>query len=147
MNNEYQGRCHCGVIRYRVKGKPIMVEYCHCESCRRLSGSVVTTFIGYTRESFEMIGGEPIYYQSSSRTRRSFCGVCGTRLFYENDDYPEDIYISVGTLGDIETWPPDRHVWVSDKVSWYVIGDDLAQYDGFSGSGAAVDGIYYNKPR
>ncbi|MDH3378815.1 MAG: GFA family protein [Gammaproteobacteria bacterium] len=146
MGKEHVGRCHCGAIRYRMKGEPIMVEYCHCDSCRRLSGSVVSTFIGYARESFGMIDGEPVYYQSSPGTRRSFRGACGTRLFFESDDYPEEIYISVGTLEDLETWSPDRHVWVSDKVSWHVIGDDLAQHDAFSGSGAAADGLPYKKP-
>ena len=146
MTNQQDGRCHCGSIRYQLIDEPIMVEYCHCDSCRRLSGSVVSTFAGYRRESFTLIEGEPVYYRSSPGVRRSFCGKSGTRLFFESDDYPQEIYISVGTLRDFKTWPPDRHVWVSDKVSWHMIGDNLAQYAAFSGSGAAAEGIPYKKP-
>ena len=31
--------CHCGEVSVRVQGGPRSVSYCHCSTCRQLSGS------------------------------------------------------------------------------------------------------------
>ena len=40
------GRCLCGKISYRVTGPPVWIGYCHCESCRRFTGGLVTSWLG-----------------------------------------------------------------------------------------------------
>jgi hypothetical protein len=44
----YSGGCVCGAIRYRVLGPPAMVTYCHCDDCRKNSGSIVSVLAGVT---------------------------------------------------------------------------------------------------
>ncbi len=112
-----------------------MIEYCHCDSCRKASGSVVAALAGFKRAGFEILSGKPTYYTSVSGVQRSFCGTCGSPLFYDNEKFPEDVYISIGSFDEPEKLPPDRHVWVSSKISWYHIGDELPQYEQFSGIG------------
>jgi len=34
-----EGGCLCGGVRFRVKGKLGPAAYCHCQQCRRASGS------------------------------------------------------------------------------------------------------------
>lgn len=126
------GGCRCGAIRYRVAGPPVMVEYCHCNSCRKSSGSVVSVLAGFPRDGFEILKGEPTYYDSTPVVRRSFCGDCGTPLFYENQDYAGEVYITLGSFDQPENLPPDRHIWASERIRWHRIGDDLPQYDEFS---------------
>ena len=138
-NEVYSGRCGCGAIRYHVYGPPVMVEYCHCGSCRKSYGSVVSVLAGFRRDGFQIDDGVPTYYDSSSDVKRSFCGTCGTPLFYENQSYPDDVYISLGSFDDPGKLPPDRHVWASERISWYQIRDELPCHGQFSSAGTAED--------
>ena len=143
----FNGGCRCGAIRYRVSGPPVMVEYCHCDSCRRSSGSAVSVLAGFPRDEFEILNGLPTYYESTPAVKRSFCGICGSPLFYENQEYPDEVYISLGSFDQPEQLPPDRHVWVSERITWHRIGDDLSQYDQFSGTGSAEGAVPYKRSK
>ena len=121
-----------------------MVEYCHCENCRKSCGSVVSVLAGFRRGGFEILRGIPTYYDSSESVERSFCGICGSPLFYENSEYPDEVYISLGSFDQPEELPPDRHVWESDRIAWYQIDDGLPQYKQFSRTGS-TEGAVPNK--
>ena len=129
-----EGGCRCQAVRYRVSGPPVMVEYCHCDSCRKSCGSVVSVLIGFQRAGFEILAGTPTYYNAIPEVRRSFCGTCGSPLFYEHSGYGDEVYISLGSFDHPEDLPPDRHVWVSGRVPWYEIHDGLPQHEQFSRS-------------
>jgi len=142
----YTGSCSCGAIRYRVYGPPVMVEYCHCDDCRKSSGSAVSALAGFRRGGFEILDGLPTYHNATPEVKRSFCGTCGSPLFYENQEYPEDIYINLGSFDELEELPPDRHVWVSERISWYQIRDNLSQFSQFSGTGSSETATPHKKP-
>lgn len=137
----YEGGCRCGAIRFRVSGPPVMVEYCHCDSCRKSCGSVVSVLVGFERSGFETLAGIPTYYSSSPTVKRSFCGICGSPLFYEHSDYASEVYISLGSFDHPEDLPPDRHVWVSFRIPWYEIHDHLPQHRQFSRTTSTEEGI------
>lgn len=143
----YEGGCRCGAIRYRASGPPVMVEYCHCESCRRSSGSAVSVLAGFPRAGFGILDGSPTYYEPTPSVKRSFCGTCGSPLFYENQDYPDEVYISLGSFDEPEELPPDRHVWISERIAWYQIKDGLSQYKQFSGTGSAERAVPHSRPK
>ena len=68
-------------------------------------------------------------------------------IFYENHEYPDEGYISLGSFDQPEELPPDRHVWISERIAWYEIKDGLSQYNGFSGTGSAEGAAPYKKPK
>ena len=129
--NSRSGRCHCGAIKFETISSPSMVEYCHCNTCRKLHGSAVSTLVGFSREKFKIEQGSPIRYESSLGVYRSFCGNCGTRLFWESDTHNHEIYISLGAFDSPDSLPADCHVWTSNRLSWLEILDDLPQYPEF----------------
>ena len=145
-NELYKGGCSCGAIRYGVCGPPVMVEYCHCNDCRKSSGSAVSVLAGFRQDGFKIASGVPTCFNTTEVVRRSFCGTCGTPLFYENQDYPEDIYIHLGSFDDPGELPPDRHVWVSKRISWHEIKDNLPQYQQFSSADSPGGAPPYKKP-
>ena len=53
------GRCLCGKHSYRVTGPAVWSGYCHCASCRRFTGSVVTNWLGVSDEHLEFDGDPP----------------------------------------------------------------------------------------
>ena len=36
---KYTGKCLCGEVTYTADAPPVVVAQCHCEECRRLSGT------------------------------------------------------------------------------------------------------------
>lgn len=145
-NELHKGGCRCGAIRYETCGLPAMVAYCHCNDCRISSGSVVSVLAGFQRGGFEIIHGEPTYFATAPAVKRSFCNTCGTPLFYENQNFPENIYIHIGSFDEPEKLPPDRHTWVSNRISWHEIKDDLTQYEQLSNAGLPENTPRYKMP-
>jgi hypothetical protein len=105
-------------VRYRAEGKPLWVAHCHCADCRRSSGGVMTTWVGYWEEAVAFVHGEPTSYASSPGVERLFCGRCGTPLTYAAEKYPRELHLMVGTFDDPDDLVPEVHVWTAEKVSW-----------------------------
>jgi len=36
---QLSGHCHCGAVSYKVVGEPARMAQCHCNACRRTTGS------------------------------------------------------------------------------------------------------------
>ena len=142
----YSGGCACNEIRYKVYGPPVMVTYCHCDDCRKSSGSVVSVIAGFQKSGFELINGNPTYFDATPVVKRSFCRTCGAPLFYDNLNFPENIYIQMGSFDDPRQLPPDRHTWVCERISWHEITDNLRQYKQFSNEGLAGNTPPYEVP-
>lgn len=79
----HQGACFCGAVEVRVTGQPVVMGYCHCDSCRRWAASPVNAFTLWKPEAVEVIRGEEqlTNYQKTERSVRHFCRACGGHLF------------------------------------------------------------------
>ncbi|HQF30844.1 MAG TPA: GFA family protein, partial [Hyphomicrobiales bacterium] len=70
----HTGRCLCGAIRY-LSALPLCTPtLCHCQSCRRASGSHALGWVTVARASLRFTAGTPQRHQSSPGVERSFCG-------------------------------------------------------------------------
>ena len=143
--DHHPGGCACGRIRYTAAGAPVMVAYCHCDDCRKSCGSVVAVFAGFPKSRLSLLQGEPANFTTTPNVKRRFCAGCGTPLFYENEQFPENIYLHIGSVDNPGALPPDRHTWVSDRVPWHAISDDLTQYEQLSNAGLPDNTPPYEK--
>jgi hypothetical protein len=120
-----EGSCLCGALRYRFALPPLWVAHCHCTMCRRAQGAAFVTWLGTDAGRFELIGnaGYLRIYRSSPEATRSFCGRCGTPLFFESGNWPGELHITLGSV-DAATaarLQPQGHVHWAAHVPW--IGD------------------------
>ena len=122
------GRCLCGAVAFETAGAPRFVAHCHCQSCRRNTGSAVATFVGVLNDQFRYTKGAPKTFGSSPGVRRSFCGDCGTPLTYQADFYPNEVHVYVSTFDRPEDFTPQLHVFVSEAIPWLHIDDNLPRY-------------------
>lgn len=129
IDNTFEGGCFCGAVRIRAEGEPLCVPCCHCNDCRRWSGAPLSIFAGYRVEQVEMMRGMSRTYESSPGVRRSFCGECGTALFYEDERLPGEIYIAIGVFDDPEQFEPESHSWSSQSLRWLRLRDDLPRHE------------------
>ncbi len=133
------GGCLCGAIRYLAEGVPLWVAHCHCESCRRTTGTAIVTYAGYTRGQVTFTEGRPASYASSPGVTRSFCGACGTPIAYEGPRWPEEIHLFVCTLDEPESLEPQGHVYTAEQLSWLKLDDGLPRHAGSSSDGDSPD--------
>ena len=126
--DELSGRCACGALRYRVSEAPLLVEYCHCETCRRAVGAPLMAWAAFRRSAFEWLGGEATPFKSSSSVTRTFCGCCGTSMTLADERFADDIYVAIASLDAPHALVPEFHIWRSDRLSWLETADQLPRY-------------------
>ena len=132
MTDGANGRCLCGKLRLELKGKPLWVPHCHCESCRRNTGSAVATFVGYRKEQLAYTRGKRKFYTSSPGVQRGFCADCGTPMTYEADRCPDEVHLHISTLDNPGAYRPRAHVFFAERVPWMDLEDDLPRYEGLA---------------
>jgi hypothetical protein len=108
---------------------PSGLTLCHCASCRRASGAPCVAWAGFAADGFTFTRGNPARYKSSPGVERAFCGHCGTQLTYVRADASDFVDVTLASLDDPEALRPLDHTWVSDKLSWLLMGDDWPRYD------------------
>jgi hypothetical protein len=130
MAETYEGGCLCGAVRFRAQGEPRFVAHCHCQSCRKQVGGVISTFAGYAAKDVEWIKGRPAVYASSPGVTRSFCGRCGTPLTYESEERPGDVDLFLGAFDTPEKLPARSHVWTEARIPWFHADEHLPMHLG-----------------
>ncbi len=130
MSNEttHEGGCLCGHVRYRCRGNPEWVAHCHCQSCRRASGGAVVTWAGYTQDTYEVIKGTPVRFDSSPGVTRGFCGDCGSPMTFESARWAGEVHIAVGTFDEPGDFPPQAHVYTQERLPWLHLDEHLKSY-------------------
>ena len=130
MSKKIRGSCLCGAVRFRVEPPFIRAGHCHCERCRKHSGTAVCTQARVSKEQFRLLQGENLIrvYGKGEGAVKAFCVNCGSSLF--GGDWPEgdEISIRMGAFDDDPGIRPQYHTFVNDRVAWDEINDNLPQY-------------------
>jgi|TARA_R100001369_G_scaffold80430_1_gene110801 hypothetical protein len=126
------GRCRCGKYRFRVFGEPFWVSYCHCSDCRKATGAPVAVFAGFKSDEVKLFGEKATTYKSIPEVKRLFCSRCGTPIGYQDARLPGEIYYYIGVLEEQSKVVPQLHAWISERLDWLSIADDLPRYQHFS---------------
>ncbi|MDH3378253.1 MAG: GFA family protein [Gammaproteobacteria bacterium] len=122
------GGCLCGTVRHQAWGQPLSVVHCHCSMCRRCSGAALATFVGFPKQAVEFTHGSPTMYHSSSTGRRRYCRQCGSSLSYYDENDPNSLWLTVGSLDHPGEVNPTEHWYATDTVEWIHMEDDLPHY-------------------
>jgi len=55
---EFSGGCLCGAIRYEFRGDLLRTLNCHCDDCRRATGSSFGTYVFVEESDLNVLQGE-----------------------------------------------------------------------------------------
>lgn len=123
-----EGGCHCGHCRYRIELERLDdVAVCHCSICRRSTGGTHVTWATVPKAAFSWQAGEARRYAPNATSTRWFCPRCGAQLALWTELAPESMDITVATLDRADDHPPDRHIFVADRLAWVHLDDGLPQ--------------------
>ena len=122
------GGCFCGAIRYQASGQVFNETSCHCDICRRTSGAPYMAWFSVPAAGFQLLAGTPATFRSSGHATRTFCPTCGTQLTFADDASPDEIDISTCSLDQPEQAPPRDHTYISSKLDWVQLADELPRF-------------------
>ena len=119
---ERVARCCCGALSLRVIGDPVLNGLCHCEDCRRRTGSAFGWSAYFPEEKVKGFGGTPDQYDPASGTgTRYFCGTCGTTLYWRASGLKELVGIAGGTFVDPPLPEPTASYRDARKCAWLTL--------------------------
>src|SRR5690606_8685060 len=84
MSKRYRGSCLCGMVAFVLDQFLGPADHCHCSMCRKFHGAAYATFVSVERQAFHWVSGQELVsdYMAPNGTVRSFCGRCGSSLFF-----------------------------------------------------------------
>ncbi len=129
--NKFSGKCLCGEITYYASGSPVVVAQCHCEECRRLSGTGHTVGAMFVAEAVTVTGILSEYSYSSdkgSKVTKAFCANCGSPIYGMNTRLPDHLTLSLGTMDEASGLDVEVVIFERDRPHWDRLGEEVASF-------------------
>jgi len=102
---------------------PLRAVYCHCDSCRHVTGAMHTSDIPWHGDGAAIHSAETLRrYAFSQRLGLLFCGTCGTPLFFETRVEGSAIHkygVLTGVLANVDVkslFKITDHIFVGDTL-------------------------------
>ena len=129
------GSCSCGEINFFLKKKPIITHACHCNLCRKLTGSAFIINVLIENWNLQVSKGKLKNFSGISGSGRKHiikrCIICGDPIV---SFYGETEYLAVvkgGLLENTKYSKPDAHVFLKSKLDWVVLDKNSKKFDKF----------------
>jgi hypothetical protein len=122
------GGCLCGGVRFEVTEPFVRVSYCHCTSCKKLSGGAGTISGRARSDTIRILEGQDLLrtYRPIEGSAKTFCSECGSNLF--GAGWPDSEYAAV-RLSALDSFDekPTMHIFVRSVAPWETLPDDGAE--------------------
>jgi hypothetical protein len=108
-HQRYEGACHCGRVRFVIRGDLAKATVCNCSMCAR-KGFI---HLVVAPEDFELRAGADdlaLYEFGTKTAKHRFCKVCGIHAFYTPRSDPDKVDVNVRCLDgvDLDALKPAR---------------------------------------
>jgi hypothetical protein len=117
MTDTAAGGCLCGSVRFRVSGRPIRVELCHCATCRRATGAAFAAYALFPADRFRLDRGKTRGVVTSPEIERHGCSACGSPLFNRFAG-SGDVDLHLGSFDRPEGFDPTGDIWTERRLAW-----------------------------
>jgi hypothetical protein len=108
------------------------MRFCHCTTCKRLSGGIGTANVGVPTAAVRIVAGSDLVrtFQPDEGSAKTFCSVCGANLFGSGWPTSDRTSIRVPTIDPDFEPTPSAHIYVRSVAPWETLPDDgLARFD------------------
>jgi hypothetical protein len=125
----YKAKCCCEACSVIITGEPVVNGVCHCDNCKRRTGSAFVWFCFFKNQDVMPAEGPLNLYAltSAGNQNRWFCAVCGTTLLWTNDYFKDFTGIAGGCISEPALPPPDLTVSNINRCEWVTLPDDWRQ--------------------
>ncbi|THD85368.1 GFA family protein [Aliigemmobacter aestuarii] len=112
------GGCLCGAVRFEATLPHLNFGACHCEMCRRWTGSALLG-ISVPAENVVWTGEDHIATrQTSGWAKRAWCRDCGSNLWFRvtaPGPYADQIELPIGLLDDAGGLTMTNEIYIDHK--------------------------------
>ena len=119
---QLKGSCLCGAVAYQLETRLKNFYFCHCEQCRKLTGSAHAANILAEPVSVDWCrGGDKITRYDAPEGRsftHVFCRDCGSGLPFLNAS-GKTLFIPAGSLDNAPGIDVDCNIFWDEAPSWY----------------------------
>jgi hypothetical protein len=127
---QYKGGCVCGSVRFELDKQPLWVVACHCEPCKKRTGSAfgisvvadsnaVKTFTGTTK-TFTRTG------DSGNQVDYEFCPTCGTTVRWHVALIGRQVFAG-GAFDQSRTLNIFGEMYTDEALPWARLGCELSR--------------------
>lgn len=132
--NELQlsGSCLCGSVRYEIAGTAPRFYHCHCQRCRKATGTGHASNVILQSTSLTWVAGEErlLRYDVPEAKRFAivFCSTCGSSMPRVS---PEAgiVVIPAGSLDHDPGIVPEARIFSSSRADWSCSDSTIPCYD------------------
>ena len=120
--------CCCGACTFEVEGEPTLNAVCHCNNCKKRTGSAFGWSAYFPDERIHARRGALQVYQltGDNRGKRWFCPTCGTTMIWDGGAFmPGQTGFAGGCFADTPLGEPNftaseasRCAWIELPKSW-----------------------------
>jgi hypothetical protein len=133
MSGKHFGSCLCGEVRFEIEGEFERFYLCHCEHCRKDSGSAHAANLFSSTATLRWASGEDKvsqFHLPATRHSRSFCCTCGSALPIVQMNGAL-LVVPAGSLNSEVSIRPNAHMFVSSRASWDEALEKVPTFDRF----------------
>ena len=123
-------------MKFEVTEPPDTLRYCHCESCKRLSGADATVNGRVPSTAIRILEGEDLLqtFQPPEGSAKTFCLACGSNLFGGGWPESETASVRATTFDEPFEARPSAHLFIRSVAPWETLPDDgLKRFEGRAG--------------
>jgi hypothetical protein len=127
------GSCLCGAVTYRVAAPFLRFVHCHCERCRKASGSAHASQLVVEPRRFAWVTGRELAVRydlpAAAAFATTFCSRCGAPLPHQTRS-GRHVIVPAGSLDAEPSLRPQAHAYVASRAGWSTcVEDGLPRFD------------------
>ena len=116
----YKGSCLCGAITFEIEGDFENFYLCHCERCRKDTGSAHAANLFSSTAKLRWLSGQEKSKTFNFRSEghiKSFCTNCGSALPNVQMDGTL-LVVPAGSIDSDINIKPQGHIYYANKANW-----------------------------
>lgn len=125
-----QAKCCCGQVKIELEGDAKLNALCHCDNCRKRTGSAFGHSLYFARGNLLSQQGETHTYEMSNEygeQTRHFCPTCGSTVYWYWQRFPEWVGVAGGCFA--ESAPsPTVSACHEKALKWVEIPENWIRY-------------------
>ena len=133
MSKELTGGCCCGKVTFSLNDDFKKFYFCHCEQCRKLTGSAHAANLFTAPDNIQWTKGEDNTKRFEHPTRsfaKVFCTDCGSGLPYLSQS-GKFLVVPAGSLNEEPSKILDAQIFREEQTQWHKAGLQARTADRF----------------